>query len=62
MHRRASSVDIADWAPSRDKSIELFSRASVPPAIVSKDDGEWNHLLPPIVHGEYKDDGALIRG
>jgi hypothetical protein len=28
---RASSVDIASWAPPRDKSVKLFSRASVPP-------------------------------
>jgi hypothetical protein len=59
MHR-ASSFDIAGWAPSRDKGIELFSCASVPPAIVSKDDREWNHVLPPIVRGEHIDDGALF--
>jgi hypothetical protein len=43
---RASSVDIASWAPPRDKSVKLFSRASVPPAIVSKDDRERNLVLP----------------
>jgi hypothetical protein len=56
----SSSFDIACWAPSRDKSIELFSRSSVPPAIVSKDDREWNYILPPIVRGEHIDDSSLF--
>src|ERR1700674_431104 len=47
----STSFDIVGWAPSRDKSIELFSRARVPPAIVSKDGREWNYVLPPIVRG-----------
>ena len=41
------SADIASWAPRHDKSVKLFSRASVPPAIVSKDDRERNVVLPP---------------
>jgi len=57
---RASSFDMVSWAPSRDKRVELFSRASVPPAIVSKDDREWNDVLPPIVRGEHTDDGAFL--
>src|ERR1019366_4024789 len=59
MHR-ASSFDIVGWAPSRDKSVELLSRASVPPAIVSKDDREWNLVLADIVRGEHIDGGALL--
>jgi len=51
---------MVSWAPSRDKRVELFSRASVPPAIVSKDDREWNDVLPPIVRGEHTDDGAFL--
>jgi hypothetical protein len=60
MYQRASSFDIDGWAPSHDKSIELFSRASVPPAIISKDDRKWNQVLPPIVRREHIDDGALL--
>ena len=44
---RASSFDMVSWAPSRDKRVELFSRAGVPPTIVSKDDRERNLVLPP---------------
>jgi len=50
MHR-ALSFDIAGWAPPCDKSVELFSRVSIPPAIVSKDDREWNLVLANIVQG-----------
>ncbi len=59
MHR-ALSFDIAGWAPPRDKSVELFSRVSIPPAIVSKDDREWNLVLANIVQGEHIDGGALL--
>src|SRR5450631_1426818 len=52
--------DIVGWAPSHDKSIKLISRASVPPAIVSKEDREWNQVLPSIVRREHIDDGALL--
>jgi hypothetical protein len=57
---RTSSFDIASRAPSRDKSVKLFSRASVPPAIVSKDDWEWNCVFAPIIRGEHIDRGALF--
>ena len=57
----AWSADIASWAPSRDKSVKLFSRASVPPAIVSKDDRGWNFVLADIVQGEHIDNGSLLR-
>ena len=58
--RCASSPDIIPRAPSRDKSVELFTRLSVPPAVTSKDNREWNYVLPPIVCGEHKDDFPLI--
>jgi len=58
--RHASTACAVSWAPSHDKSVELFSRASVPPAIVSKDDLEWNFVLADIVRGEHIDDGAFL--
>jgi len=57
---RASSIDIACWAPSRDKSVEFFASESVPPAIVLKDDWGWNCVLAPIVRGEHINGGALL--
>ncbi len=47
------------WAPSRDKGVELFSRASVHQLSSRKTTGNES-LLPPIVRGEHTDNGALL--
>jgi hypothetical protein len=60
MFRSAQSSAITDSAPSHDNSVELFSRASVPPATVSKNNPERNHVSAATVHGEHMDDYAFL--
>jgi len=60
MFGSAQSSAITDSAPSHDNSGELFSRASVPPAAVSKNNPEWNHVSATTVQGEHIDDYAFL--
>ena len=60
MFGSAQSSAITNSAPSHDNSGELFSRASVPPAAVSKNNPEWNHVSATTVQGEHIDDYAFL--
>ena len=45
---RASSFDMVSWAPSRDKRVELFSRAGVHQLSSRKTTGNGISYCPPL--------------
>jgi hypothetical protein len=55
-----STVGNGRRAPPRDKSVKFLPGVSVPPAIVSKDDREWNYVVADTVQREHIDGGALL--